>query len=245
MAHDLQLIHLHTRHLKVTEMDLNRARLDRLVARHKSRLEQHYGHDQHHLFQARGLAILSLVFSAILRVLIIAFLLIDTSLLPIQTKLVFLPLKLVMVAAFASYVALLNGRETLARTVVAITVVGGVMTAIVLTGGLPTSVAAPVLLLPTIIFFCLYGARAGMVMASVQISAMRKVFEAATVTALPRRGYRFALLAAADRIRFRCCERCLSRITRVARLASLLSFQAGAVGLRQVGHLLQMSPLRL
>lgn len=159
MAHDRQLIHLHTRHLKVTEMDLNRARLDRLVARHKSRLEQHYGHDQHHLFQARGLAILSLVFSAILRVLIIAFLLIDTSLLPIQIKLVFLPLKLVMVAAFASYVALLNGRETLARTVVAVTVVGGVMTAIVLTGGLPTSVAAPVLLLPTIIFFCLYGAR--------------------------------------------------------------------------------------
>ena len=227
-------------------MNLIRAGIYRLVVQHKNRLERHYGGDQRHHFQARGLAILSLVFSAMLRVRIIAFLLIDTSLLPIQTKLVFLPLKLVMVAAFvASYVALLNGRETLARTVVAITVVGGVMTAIVLTGGLPTSVAAPVLLLPTIIFFCLYGARAGMVMASVQISAMRKVFEAATVTALPRRGYRFALLAAADRIRFRCCERCLSRITRVARLASLLSFQAGAVGLRQVGHLLQMSPLRL
>ena len=226
-------------------MNLTRAGIYRLVVQHKNRLERHYGGDQRRHFQARALAILSLVFSAILRVLIIAFLLIDTSLLPIQTKLVFLPLKLVMVAAFASYVALLNGRETLARTVVAITVVGGVMTAIVLTGGLPTSVAAPVLLLPTIIFFCLYGARAGMVMASVQISAMRKVFEAATVTALPRRGYRFALLAAADRIRFRCCERCLSRITRVARLASLLSFQAGAVGLRQVGHLLQMSPLRL
>ena len=147
-------------------MDLNRARLDRLVARHKSRLEQHYGHDQQHLFQARGLAILSLVFSLILGVVVVAFLLIDSSLIPTQTKLVFLSLKLVMIVAFvASYLALLNGRDALARRTVAITVVGGVMIAVGLTGGLPTSVAAPILLLPAILFFCLYGARAGMFMA--------------------------------------------------------------------------------
>ena len=156
---DRQLIKQASGRSKEIVMNLTRAGIYRLVVQHKNRLERHYGGDQRRHFQARGLAILSLVFSAMLRVRIIAFLLIDTSLLPIQTKLVFLPLKLVMVAAFASYVALLNGRETLARTVVAITVVGGVMTAIVLTGGLPTSVAAPVLLLPTIIFFCLYGAR--------------------------------------------------------------------------------------
>ena len=90
-------------------MNLIRAGIYRLVVQHKNRLERHYGGDQRRHFQARGLAILSLVFSATLRVRIIAFLLIDTSLLPIQTKLVFLPLKLVMVAAFvASYVALLT-----------------------------------------------------------------------------------------------------------------------------------------
>lgn len=147
-------------------MDLTRARLRRLVVDHKNRLEQHYGHDQHHLFQARGLAILSIVFSLFLSVVVIAFLLIDSSLMSVQTKLIFLPLKLLMIAAFVtSYVFLTQGRDALARRLVAVTVVGGVTAAVALTGGLPTSVAAPNLLLPAILFFCLYGARAGMFMA--------------------------------------------------------------------------------
>ena len=149
-------------------MNFSRAGIYRLVVQHKNRLERHCGGDQRRLYQTRALANTSLMFSAILIALVVAFLLIDSNVLPIQTKLVFLSLKLVMIAAFvASYVALLNGLETMARIVVAVTVVGGVMAAVVLTGGLPTSVAAPVLLLPTIIFFCLYGARAGLVMAIV------------------------------------------------------------------------------
>lgn len=147
-------------------MDLTRARLRRLVVDHKNRLEQHYGHDQHHLFQARGLAILSIVFSLFLSVVVIAFLLIDSSLMSVQTKLIFLPLKLLMIAAFVtSYLLLTQGRDALARRLVAVTVVVGVSVAVALTGGLPTSVAAPILLLPAILFFCLYGVRAGMFMA--------------------------------------------------------------------------------
>ena len=92
--------------------------------------------------------------------------LMNSSLIAPETKLVFLPLVVLMSMAFvASYLALLKGRETLARRVVAITVAGGVMLAVVLTGGFPASVAAPILLLPAITFFCLYGARAGLLMA--------------------------------------------------------------------------------
>lgn len=140
--------------------------IDRLVALQHRRLEQHYGHNPIRHFQARGLATISLVLGLILIVFTMAFALMNSSLIATQTKLVFLPLVVAMSLAFvASYVALLMGRETWARRVIAITVVGGMMLAVVLTGGFPTSVAVPILLLPAITFFCLYGARAGLLMA--------------------------------------------------------------------------------
>lgn len=145
---------------------MNSAWLDQLAAQQHRRLEQHYGHNQIRHFQARGLATISLVLGLILIVFTLAFALMSSSLIATETKLVFLPLVVLMSTAFvASYGALLMGRETLARCVIAITVVGGVMLAVVLTGGFPTSIAAPILLLPAITFFCLYGARAGLFMA--------------------------------------------------------------------------------
>ena len=147
-------------------MNLIPTGFSRLVALQRDRLEQHYGHNQIRHFQARGLATISLVLGMILSVFTIAFALMNASLIATTTKLVFLPLVVAMSLAFvASYVALLKGRETLARRVIASTVVVGVMLAVVLTGGFPTSVATPILLLPAIIFFCLYGARAGLWMA--------------------------------------------------------------------------------
>ena len=147
-------------------MNLIPTGFSRLVALQRDRLEQHYGHNQIRHFQARGLATISLVLGMILIVFTIAFALMNASLIATTTKLVFLPLVVAMSLAFvASYVALLKGRETLARRVIASTVVVGVMLAVVLTGGFPTSVATPILLLPAIIFFCLYGARAGLWMA--------------------------------------------------------------------------------
>ena len=142
--------------------------LGRLLALQHRRLEHHYGHNQIRHFQARGLATISLVLGLILIAFTMAFALMSSSLVATGAKLVFLPLVVLMSLAFvASYVALLLGRETWARRVIAITVVGGVMLAVVLTGGFPTSVAVPILLLPAITFFCLYGAHAGLMMAVV------------------------------------------------------------------------------
>ena len=102
--------------------------IDRLVGLQRRRLEQHYGHNQIRHFQARGLATISLVLGMILIAFTIAFALMDSSLIATTTKLVFLPLVMLMSLAFvASYVALLKGRETLARRVIAFTVVGGVI----------------------------------------------------------------------------------------------------------------------
>jgi diguanylate cyclase (GGDEF)-like protein len=138
----------------------------RFAAFHNDRLERHYGRDHLRHFQIKVLAIIASVLGLFLLLLSISFALIDSSLISTETKMVFLPIKLVMAAAFAvSYVALLRGHEGMARRVVAVTVVAGVVLAVALTGGFPASPAAPTLLLPAIIFYCLYGARAGVVMA--------------------------------------------------------------------------------
>ena len=138
----------------------------RLAAFHNGRLEQHYGRDHLRHFQIKILAIIASVLGLFLVLLSITFLLIDSSQISINTKMVFVPIKLAMAGAFAaSYVALLSGRAAMARRVVAVAVAGGVLLAVALTGGFPSSPAAPTLLLPAIIFYCLYGARAGLAMA--------------------------------------------------------------------------------
>ncbi len=147
-------------------MNLIPTGLTRLIALQHRSLEQHYGDNQIRHFQARGLAAISLVFGLILMVFTLTFALMNSSLIARETKLVFLPIVVLMTIAFvASYLALLKGRETWARRVIAVTVIGGVVLAVVLTGGFPSSGASPILLLPAITFFCLYGARAGMLMA--------------------------------------------------------------------------------
>ena len=164
--------------------------INRLVALQHRRLEQHYGHNQIRHFQARGLATISLVLGLILIVFTLAFALMNSSLIATGTKLVFLPLVVAMSLAFvASYVALLMGRETWARRVIAITVVGGVMLAVVLTGGFPTSIAAPILLLPAITFFCLYGARAGLFMAVLMPALTLALYLAEAVFHVPLPNY--------------------------------------------------------
>lgn len=141
-------------------MNLILTGLNRLFVLHRRCLAQHYGHNQIRHFQARALAIISLALGLILIVFTLAFALTNSSLIAPETKLVFMPLKVLMSMAFVtSYVALLKGREAWARRVIGITLVGGVMLGVVLTGGFPKSVAAPILLLPAITFFCLYGAR--------------------------------------------------------------------------------------
>ena len=165
-------------------------RLKRLVALQHRLLEQHYGHNQIRHFQARGLATISLVLGMILIVFTIAFALMNSSLIATDTKLVFLPLVMLMSLAFvASYVALLKGRETLARRVIAFTVVGGVMLAVVLTGGFPRSVATPILLLPAITFYCLYGARAGLLMAVLMPALTLALYLAEAVFHIPLPNY--------------------------------------------------------
>jgi diguanylate cyclase (GGDEF)-like protein len=102
------------------------------------------------------------VLGFVMLALCLLFLVVDSHYISVTAKLVFLPLKLSLALAFViSYVSLLNGREILARRVVAVAVVGGVTLALVLTGGFPQSPAAATVLLPAIIFYCIYGARAG------------------------------------------------------------------------------------
>ena len=134
----------------------------RVLAFHNDRLEHHYGHDHGHYFQIRVLAIITLAVSLLMMLFLIGFAVIDTSLIAAQAKLVFLPLVLAVIVPFAlSYRALMEGRDMWARRIVAVTVLVAVLTSVALTGGFPGSVANPVLLLPTLIFFCLFGGRAG------------------------------------------------------------------------------------
>lgn len=157
----------------------------RLVANHSNRLEQHYGHDHLRHFQIRILALMASVFSLVLLGLSVSLMLIDSSLIAPQTKLVFVPIKLAMVVAFvASYLALLKGREALARRLMAATVVGGVTLAVALTGGFPASPAAATLLLPAILFYCLYGGRAGALMALLMPGVALALFLANKVSKL-------------------------------------------------------------
>ncbi len=154
----------------------------RTLAFHNDRLEHHYGHDHSHYFQIRVLATITLAVSLLMMLFLIGFAVIDTSLLAEQTKLVFLPLLVAVITPFTlSYRALMNGRDLWARRVVAATVLVAILTAVGLTGGFPGSVANPVLLLPTLIFFCLFGARAGIGMAILMPACAAAMFLATKV----------------------------------------------------------------
>lgn len=139
----------------------------RIAAFHSSRLKQHYGRDHLRHFQVKVMAIITSTFSLFLIITPVTFMMLDASLMAVESNKVFVPIMLALAAAFAmSYVTLLRGHETVARCVVAVAVAGGVFLTVALTGGFPASPAAPTLLLPAIIFYCLYGARAGMAMAA-------------------------------------------------------------------------------
>lgn len=159
-----------------------KAQTARTLAFHNDRLEQHYGHDHSHYFQIRVLATITLAVSLLMMLFLIGFSVIDTSLLAAQTKLVFSPIVAAVVVPFAlSYRALMEGRDLWARRIVAVTVLAAVLTAVALTGGFPGSVANPVLLLPTLIFFCLFGARAGIGMAILMPACAAAMFLATKV----------------------------------------------------------------
>ncbi len=138
----------------------------RLLAVHNQRLEQHYGHNHLLLFKTRVLAGISSISSVLLLPVTLFFLTTGNSLMEETTRRIFVPFNVGLISALVvGYVALLKGYAALARWVVGVAVMVAIPMSVALTGGFPASVATPVLLLPSIIFFCLYGARAGVLSA--------------------------------------------------------------------------------
>ncbi|MDF2116509.1 diguanylate cyclase [Roseiarcaceae bacterium H3SJ34-1] len=104
-----------------------------------------------------------------------------------RAKLVFAPLVFVLCTIF-TFAAILcrRGQYNAARLLTSWSAVFGIAAAIVLTGGAPRSVCLPLIVIPPIFFFCMFGGRAGM-------RAAFAVLAAITVQLIITEGFGIAL----------------------------------------------------
>lgn len=130
------------------------------------RLRRHFGHDDELLFRAftlLGTAVLTTSVLAILSILISGL---GDDYVDPATRNFFGPLLTALTIVQGSTLLLLaQGRFQLAQATFAWSAVIWIYLSISVTGGVEDSVAAPTLVLPPTIFFCLYGVRAGLIVA--------------------------------------------------------------------------------
>lgn len=90
-----------------------------------------------------------------------------------RAKLIFAPLLFVLCCIF-TLAALLSrrGRYNAARLLTSWSAVFGIAASIVLTGGAPGSVCLPLIVIPPIFFFCMFGVRAGILAAVAVLAAI-------------------------------------------------------------------------
>lgn len=131
-----------------------------------SKLKKNFGHDDELLFRAYTLLGTIFLTTSILAAFSILISSLSDAYIDPAARNIFGPLMSGLTVVQAAALPLLaNGRFRLAQAIVAWGAVVSVYSSIALTGGVEDSVAAPTLLIPPTIFFCLYGVRTGLVVA--------------------------------------------------------------------------------
>lgn len=138
-------------------------------------------------FSANILFHTHLVMLGLLTVFLAVFLGVDESQMDYESRIVFGPMIAVIMAVIGwSLWSLVQGHYGRARLLVAVMVLFGSLVPILLTGGLPNSVGAPMLIVLPAVYFCLYGERAGALAVAIVL-----VFSAAQLVAIFGYGVKF------------------------------------------------------
>ena len=128
------------------------------VARQQSRIGAHYGHDDVILFRAINLIVVASFLAVIVVLFLLFFIFSGTYIINGRAKLVFAPPLFVCLLIMQwCRLSVMKGKFTKARNVFIVLTAISVFAAICLTGGFPTSVATPTILLPIVLTFCFYG----------------------------------------------------------------------------------------
>ena len=139
-----------------------------LYDRQTELLRQLYGKDHFRLSQARILAINTSVVTLISVAIAIGLALMNPEIYATRSKFLLVPLLVgLAIAMVLAYRALMQGRDKRAGGIVASAVSLVIVCSIILTGGFPKAPGSPILILPPIISYCIYGARVGRWMAIV------------------------------------------------------------------------------
>ena len=135
---------------------------------HNSALKHHYGHDQIKLFYAKSLAGALISCSAILLIYAAVISTFDNSTIGPASKLTTLIINSTMAMVFMlAYFQIRRGRFNLARGGFIATVILGLLSAILITGGFPGSIVTQSLIVLPVITFLFYGMRAGAMIAGI------------------------------------------------------------------------------
>lgn len=143
----------------------------RFINESRQRISRAYPDHPERQFRASNL--LYIVISTILIVLLMLILFtVETSgYLDPRAKFIFSALFIFVIAIFAFCIRLvLSGRLNLARFIVISLTSAAVLLAITITSGFPHSVASPNIVIPVVMCFCLYGARASLLTTSVLLT---------------------------------------------------------------------------
>ena len=133
-------------------------RFQAYVTRQQSRISAHYGHDDDMLFRATNLFVVVSFLATIFVIFLIFFVLSGEYIIDNRAKLIFSPPLFVSLMIMQwSRRSVMKGQFSRARIIFSILTASSVFAAICLTGGFPTSVATPVILLPIVLIFCFYG----------------------------------------------------------------------------------------
>ena len=123
-------------------------------------LDSLYGQDQDLHFRAVNLTTMLFASSTVVLVLLAVFLVSSTEILDFKTKFIFVPLLISIFGLFCFCFSLISrGKIHLARQIVLAITIFATSFAVLFTGGVPESVAAPALILPVIFGFSMYGGR--------------------------------------------------------------------------------------
>lgn len=127
---------------------------------HSQALKQNYGHDKEQLFRAGNLLTTLWAANITILILLTIFVALPTGLLDVRAKTFFLFLLVGVVAFFgACFKSVLSGNLTVARRFILGLTLLATGAATVLTGGYPSSVSAPSLMIPMVLSYCIYGGR--------------------------------------------------------------------------------------
>ncbi len=149
--------------LSINKINNNDMGILGLLKKHDEALKAHYGGDRMSLFQAKTIADILLFFIVITIAFLFVFVVLDARYLETQSKIIFTPpLVLVVALLLVGYRFLMRGKDGVTRVTILVTSLVAPILSILMTGGFPHSVAMPIIVLPPLITYFLYGARMGM-----------------------------------------------------------------------------------